>query len=82
MNKSHIIISGISISIMIVVGTILFSHPDLVMVTNYIIVTSTQNFVKNLTITLFCGSGVYTVLYGIPHEYKVVNKKTDQKKSL
>ncbi len=75
MNKFHMIVSAISIALMVIVGAILFSHPELISVTNYTIVTPTQNFVKNLIITLFCGSSVYTVFYGIPHEYKVVNKK-------
>ena len=82
MNKSHIIVSAISIALMVIVGAILFSHPDLIMVNDETILNPTHNFVKNLIITLFCGSAVYTVFYAIPHEYKVVNKKTDQKKSL
>lgn len=75
MNKFHIIVSAISIALMVIVGGILFSHPELISVNDETILNPTHNFVKNLVITLFCGAAVYTVCYGIPHEYKVANKK-------
>ena len=77
MNKSHIIIGAISIALMVIVGVVLFSNPELISIGNEVSISSTEKTAWNVIISVFCGASVYAIFYGIPHEYKVVNQKNN-----
>lgn len=79
MKNHRIIIAIISIAVSVVLGIILFNNPELVKVTTSnweeITLTATQNFVKNIAVSMFCGGSIYTIFYAIPHEYKEAKQK-------
>jgi len=84
-NHRRIIIAIISIVVTISLAIFLFNQePDFIKVSTSdssieSVEESTsspiQNFIKNTTISLFCGGSIYAIFYSIPNEYKKCNQK-------
>ena len=79
MKNRRIVVGIISIAVTVILGIFLFNHPDFikVMINEHeaAILTPTENFLKNTLISIFCGGTIYTIFYGIPHEYKKAKQK-------
>lgn len=87
-NHRRIVIAIISIVVTISLAIFLFNQePDFIKVnTSDSLIesfeesksTPTEYFIKNISISLFCGGSIYAIFYSIPNEYKKANAKKDE----
>ena len=80
MKNNRIVIAVISIAVSVILAVFLFNQdPDFIKIissdSEEVVLTSTQNGVKNIGISLFCGGAVYAIFYSIPNEYKKIRQK-------